>query len=91
MPVALMKTTHILPVTISVWGFIAAPRVGAAASQQPALSERATRSAVVTAITSAITIDGAIDELAWRSAPKIGELTQRQPQTGEPPSGTCGC
>ena len=40
------------------------------------------RSAPVTAIHEPITIDGALDEPVWRSAPKIGELIQRQPDDG---------
>jgi hypothetical protein len=31
-------------------------------------------------------IDGTLDEAVWRSAPKIGELIQRQPNPGEPPT-----
>ena len=43
-------------------------------------------SAVVTAITSEIEIDGSLEEAAWRDAPKIEELTQREPQTGGRPT-----
>ena len=64
---------------------VAAPRVLGAAPQQSA-AEAAAKSAVVTAITEEIVIDGLLDEPAWRSAPTIGDLTQRQPQTGEPPT-----
>jgi hypothetical protein len=45
-----------------------------------------TRSADVTPISSPIEIDGSLNEAAWRSAPKIGELIQRQPDTGSAPS-----
>src|SRR5688572_22326862 len=41
---------------------------------------------MVTAISSDIVIDGSLDEAAWRSAPTIGDLTQRQPRTGEAPT-----
>src|SRR5688500_6486878 len=44
------------------------------------------RSAAVTSITGPISIDGALSESAWTSAPKIGELIQRQPDTGQPPT-----
>ena len=44
------------------------------------------RSAVVTATTEAITIDGVLDEPIWSSAPKIGDLIQRQPAPGRPPT-----
>lgn len=48
--------------------------------------ESRSRSAVVTTITEDLTIDGALDEAIWRSAPTIGELTQRQPDTGQAPT-----
>jgi hypothetical protein len=48
--------------------------------------EQARRSAVVTAITSPITLDGLLDEPAWSDAPKIGELVQRQPEVGNAPT-----
>ncbi len=44
------------------------------------------RSADVTSITVPITIDGSLSEAAWSSAPQIGELVQRQPDTGSAPS-----
>ena len=44
------------------------------------------RSAPVTAIAEPIAIDGVLDEPAWRSAPSIGELVQRQPTEGAAPS-----
>ena len=70
--------------TICVWNAVAP--AAAAAPQQTAPVGTAPRSAVVTAITTDITIDGALDEPAWRSAPKIGDLTQRQPLPGQPPT-----
>ena len=44
------------------------------------------RSAAVTSISSPISIDGSLSEAAWASAPTIGELIQRQPDTGRPPT-----
>jgi hypothetical protein len=44
------------------------------------------RQIAVTAITEHIVIDGNLDEAVWKSAPKIGDLIQRQPDTGQPPS-----
>jgi hypothetical protein len=41
---------------------------------------------VVTATTATITIDGALDEPIWRSAPKIGDLVQREPNPGQAPT-----
>jgi hypothetical protein len=55
-----------------------------AAAPAPALPVAST--AVVTRTRDAITIDGALDEPVWRTAPKIGELTQRQPRPGLPPT-----
>jgi hypothetical protein len=48
--------------------------------------EPVARSAVVTAITEGITLDGVLDEPMWRVAPKIGDLIQRQPLPGRPPT-----
>lgn len=45
-----------------------------------------TRSANVTSISEPIAIDGILSESVWTSAPKIGDLIQRQPDTGRPPS-----
>ena len=78
----LVRQLGIALLTLS--GIVATPIFSAA--QQTAQPEPTVKSAGVTAITSAITIDGVLDEPAWRSAPKIGELTQRQPITGDPPT-----
>jgi hypothetical protein len=55
------------------------------AAQQNAVTGAA-RSAVVTAITAEIRIDGVLDEPVWQTAPKIGDLVQREPNEGESPS-----
>lgn len=70
--------------TVCAWGSAAAPVCAAASQQAP--PETTLKSAAVTAITTEITIDGALDETAWRAAPKIGDLTQRQPEPGQPPT-----
>ena len=44
------------------------------------------RSATVTTISEPIDIDGSLSEAAWSSAPKIGDLVQQQPDTGQAPS-----
>jgi hypothetical protein len=67
-----------------VCGTIAAPLVRGAPPQN--LSRAADKSAAVTPITSQVTIDGLLTEPVWDTAPNIGELTQRQPQTGAPPT-----
>ena len=53
--------------------------------QQPG-TPPSSRSAVVTAINSAIVIDGVLDEAPWRRSPKIGELVQRIPRAGTEPT-----
>src|SRR5262245_33641295 len=44
------------------------------------------RLAGVALTSSNITIDGALDEEVWRTTPTIGELTQREPRTGDAPT-----
>ena len=44
------------------------------------------RSAIVTVITSEIVVDGLLEERIWETAPKIGELMQREPATGARPT-----
>ena len=52
----------------------------------PVASQAGKRSVVVTEITDRITIDGILDEPIWNSAPSIGDLVQKEPDTGQPPS-----
>ena len=66
---------------LCIWGGVVAP-----ATAQQAAPAAAPRSAVVTAITADITVDGVLDEPVWGSSPKIGDLTQRQPLPGQPPT-----
>ena len=68
-----------------MWIFIAAALLAAAPQQESSLPE-SNRSAIVTAITSEIQVDGLLEEREWETAPKIGELTQREPATGERPT-----
>ena len=49
-------------------------------------SSKPTRTAVVTAVTEPIVVDGVLDEPAWESSPKIGALVQRIPTEGAEPS-----
>src|SRR5688572_870031 len=72
-----LHRTFAFAAVMSVWECLT-PASAAAAPQQAA-PERAVRSAVVTSTTEPITIDGVLDESTWKSAPKIGELIQRQP------------
>jgi hypothetical protein len=55
-------------------------------AQDPASVSATPRSAVVTRTSEAITVDGVLDEPAWLSAPRIGDLVQRQPVPGARPS-----
>jgi hypothetical protein len=57
-----------------------------AVAQETVRPDAATRSAVVTVTTAAITIDGALDEPVWTSTPTIGDLIQRQPVPGTSPT-----
>ena len=59
--------------------------LAAARLQGPDLPED-TGSAIVTRIASEIIVDGVLDEPEWQTAPKIGELTQREPANGERPT-----
>lgn len=65
-------------------GMAATPAWVAASPQAPSIES--IRSAIVTATPSSITVDGVLDEEIWRTAPTIGDLTQREPRTGEPPT-----
>ncbi len=67
-------------------GCLAIPAASAAPRQQTTSAGPVLRSAAVTATTEAITIDGVLDEPIWSSAPKIGDLIQRQPAPGQPPT-----
>ena len=69
-----------------ICGNLVVPGTHAATSQETPSLETGTRSAVVTATTETITIDGVLDEPIWSSAPKIGNLIQRQPVPGETPT-----
>ena len=67
-------------------GCLAIPAASADPRQQATSTGPVLRTAVVTATTEAITIDGVLDEPIWRSAPTIGDLIQRQPLPGRSPT-----
>ena len=71
--------SRILGVAVIVWSTGGASIVAAQHSAT-------TRSAAVITIQDPITIDGVLDEPIWTSAPKIGNLIQRQPFPGETPT-----
>ena len=72
---------------VAVYGLqaLVAPAASGAALRQDD-SGRQTRTAVVTVVTEPILIDGVLDESAWESSPKIGNLVQRIPTEGAAPS-----
>ena len=41
---------------------------------------------MVTAISEQIVLDGVLEEAVWQTAPKIGNLIQREPRQGEDPT-----
>lgn len=55
-------------------------------SAQTKSASTVTRRVEVTAIQSKISIDGVLDEPVWSTAPRIGDLIQRQPNPGDTPS-----
>ena len=69
---------------ITLWASLASPSI--AEPQDRSAPERAVRSAPVTPTTAPIVVDGLLDEPIWSSAPTIGALVQRQPDTGQPPT-----
>jgi hypothetical protein len=71
-----------LPVAACLCQFISTQLLFAIPQDTPAAA--AAKSAIVTRVTTDITVDGLLDEPAWRSAPKIGDLTQREPTPGIP-------
>ena len=79
--------TRLVPLAAAcLAGWLGVSPASAVPRQQPPSPQPATKSAVVTATTDAITIDGVLDEPIWRAAPTIGDLTQRQPDQGRPPT-----
>ena len=60
--------------------------VDAAVAQNTATGERVRRTTALGTTTADIVLDGVLDEAAWITAPLIGDLVQRQPNTGQAPS-----
>jgi hypothetical protein len=44
------------------------------------------RSVVATPVATAMSIDGLVNDPAWSSVPTVGDLIQREPKPGEPPT-----
>jgi len=70
--------------TLVVFGVLSPSAFGA--PQAPPLTTTAPRTATVTITLEPIDVDGALNEPVWRTASKIGDLTQRQPDEGEQPT-----
>ena len=65
---------------------LAAPGVAHPLAAQQNAPEQGPRAAAVVVVAEPIRIDGVLDEPAWRAAPTIGDLVQRQPEPGAPPT-----
>lgn len=78
--------TRLLPTLVFATLLIAGAPRGVAAGQPPPASRQPVRAAPVTMVAAPMTIDGVLDEPAWRSAPAIGALVQRQPEPGAAPT-----
>src|SRR5262245_57979585 len=72
----------------SIVGFVATSLLAMVSTTvaQQAPSNETVRSAVVTPITEQLVLDGILEEAVWQTAPKIGNLIQREPRQGEDPS-----
>jgi hypothetical protein len=71
--------------TLITWMICAVSVLSASAPQETGVARQG-RSAIVTVITSGITVDGLLEEQEWQTAPKIGQLIQREPAPGESPT-----
>ncbi len=80
-----MNSNSCLQVLILISAIVSAP-LSAPAQEEESGLRRSVRSATVTTITSEISVDGVLEEREWLTAPNIGELTQREPVTGERPT-----
>jgi Carbohydrate family 9 binding domain-like/Domain of unknown function (DUF5916) len=77
--------TRPVPLVLLMLSSLMVGIAGAAPQGTPA-PDAAERSAPVTFVSSPITIDGTLSEPVWSSAPKIGDLVQQQPDTGQSPT-----
>ena len=77
---------RVVPLAAACFSGLLAIAAAEAAPRQQGPPESITRSAAATPITERIVIDGLLDEPVWGSAPKIGDLVQRQPAPGRSPT-----
>ena len=66
--------------------WVASPGQFDAAPPRNRVSHASARSATVTRITEELVVDGVLDEPPWQTAPKIGDMIQREPRNGERPT-----
>jgi len=76
----------ILLLPACIWAGLTVPQSSAADLETATDADTQVPSVAVTATTEQITIDGVLDEAIWNTAPKIGDLIQRLPDTGQGPS-----
>ncbi|MCZ6674466.1 MAG: DUF5916 domain-containing protein [Verrucomicrobia bacterium] len=69
-----------------LWAGLFVPNVFATSYESSGNADTEVRTVEVTVTTERIVIDGVLDESIWKTAPKIGDLIQKQPDTGQPPS-----
>ena len=81
---SLLRRILIILSSIFLAGFVATTTL--ADFHKAAVAETEVRYVEVTVTSEKITIDGVLDEAVWKTAPKIGDLIQKQPDTGQPPS-----
>ena len=65
---------------------LAASLASDALAQQASAVEPGARTTAVAIVDTPVNVDGVLDEPAWRTAPTIGALLQRQPDTGAAPT-----
>ena len=79
------RETPLAPLLLC-WVYLLAGWTFADENPSPESPEADVRTVEVIEITEEITIDGELDEPIWKTAPKIGDLIQRQPNPGDAPS-----
>jgi hypothetical protein len=86
-PIALPRRliSHIAHSALLV-SILAGPTESARAAGQLGTPTNASRSAVVERANSSIVVDGVLDEAIWNITPQIGDLVQREPRPGAPPT-----
>lgn len=84
--IALVAFSALAPLALAAQGPSAPAAPAAPARTRASSHEVPVPTAVATERTSAITIDGKLDDAAWQSATPVTELTQFDPDEGQPAS-----